>query len=205
MECLKKSWTKCRKCSALLPKNQVVKSHLPTCACSKAVLRLPSLKDFPMALQGLLMKRLYSALKHCPVPCPKSKETLRKVAKGECACRLCYLSSQKLLSSCVFLFVAEMNTLTNAGSDSQLDVVKTENMIKSVKSMFHGVDKAVLEEFVEAGAAMFATGIQMRVANYCVSDLNRLATKHLQKDKSRATAAFRADKGRKVLSKELCQ
>ena len=61
------------------------------------------------------------------------------------------------------MFVAEMNTLTNAGSDSQLDVVKTENMIKSMKSMFHGVDKAVLEEFVEAGAAMFATGVQMRV------------------------------------------
>ena len=67
-----------------------------------------------------------------------------------------------------------------------------ENMIKSANQMFHGVDKAVLKELVEAGAAMFGTGMQMLLGNYCVSDFKRLAKNHLGKDKSKAMAAFRA-------------
>ena len=70
-----------------------------------------------------------------------------------------------------------MNAFTNAVSESKLDVAETEKMMKGVRDIYQGVDKAVLAEFVETGAAIFATGVQMLVANYCVTDLTQPGNK----------------------------
>jgi len=53
-----KSWTTCKKCSALLfnpmlPKNQILQRSLPTCPCKAAVLKMPTCHDFPPELQSL--------------------------------------------------------------------------------------------------------------------------------------------------------
>ena len=90
----------------------------------------------------------------------------------------------------VMFFVAEMNDFVNAASSGNADDCKAATMISSVASVTKGVDKAIVEEFVEAKAAMFTTGVHMLVASYCLSDLKCLSKQHLDKDWSRSTATF---------------
>ena len=48
-----------------------------------------------------------------------------------------------------------------------------EEMMRSISDVLRGVDKAIPEEFVEASKCLFVTGVLMRVANYCATDLKQ--------------------------------
>ena len=151
---------------------------------------------YPLAILSVVIfqSQVYSEefpFKLCK--CPNTFLCNLKQIQLQCFSHMYYASiiGMRFKLNFCFIFV-EMSNFSSHAENNTLTKKQTKKMLKSF-TFLDTIDQQILDQFVHTGAAMFSMAINLKVAQFCVADLERLNKVVIKQNFATCQDAFKKD------------